>query len=186
MLAPLLLRRYAFHSLRLCTALGLGFVMGALAPAGLARADEVELSNLTDVNVPQWVTGEGDIVQDVFVCVYRQNSSGTARTYGIEATGDGPGFYLKSGTTTLAYSVNWYDGGTGSPGGGSGQPLVNNVVLTAQTNARNNQDLPVNSADCNGGGSPTAMLRLSITATDMDAAPDGTYSGTLTLLLSLT
>lgn len=175
----------AIRSFRFTATLCIGLAAGLFA-ADATTADEVEISNLTDVNVPQWVTGDSDIVQSVFVCVYRQDTSGNNRNYGIEATGDGPGFYLKSGGTTLAYTVNWYDGGTGNPNGGSGQPMTNNVELLGQTNARINSDTPVNSADCSGGASPTAMLQLTISATAMDAVPDGTYSGTITLLLSLT
>jgi hypothetical protein len=186
MLAPFFFRMRAAGPTSRFLALFLAVCASPFATLSDAAADEVEISNLTDVNVPQWVTGDPDIVQDVFVCVYRANISGTARTYGIEATGDGPGFFIKSGGTTLAYTLSWYDGGTGSPGGGAGQPLVNNVVLSGQTNARNNADLPANSADCNGGASPTAMLRIGVTATNMDAAPDGMYSGTITLILSLT
>jgi hypothetical protein len=150
-----------------------------------ANADQVQISNLSDVTIPLWVTGDPDIIQDVFVCVYRENNSGTSRSYSIQATGDGPGFALKDGTQTLPYSITWNDGGESNPGGGTTATMVNNVALSNRSNARIDQDLPANSADCNGGSSPTARLRFTVSATDMDAAPDGAYSGTLTLLLSL-
>lgn len=157
----------------------------SLSISAAAQADQVQISNLSDVSIPLWVTGDPDIVQDVFVCIYRENDSGSSRTYGIQATGDGPGFALRDGAYTLPYSIQWNDGGESNPGGGTTANMVNNVPLSGRSNARNDQDLPNNSADCNGGSSPTARVRFTITATDMDAAPDGTYTGTLTLLLSL-
>ncbi len=169
--------------------LSLTFVM-ALALFALtatqAHADQVQISNLSDINIPLWVTGDPDIIQDVFVCVYRENTSGSSRSYGIQATGDGPGFALKAASYSIPFSVTWNDGGAGNPGGGSTSPMSNNVTLSNRNNARNNLDLPASSADCNGGSSPTARVRLTISAADMDAAPDGTYTGTITLLLSLT
>lgn len=156
----------------------------ALSPCA-ASADQVQISNLSDVSIPLWVTGDPDITQDVLVCVYRENSSGSSRSYGITATGDGPGFLLSDSGNHIPYHLTWNDGGESNPDGGTSAPMVNNVNLSSRNNARNNDDLPANSADCNGGSAPTARLRFTIHANDMDAAPDGTYTGTVTLLLSL-
>lgn len=169
---------------KFCSILLGSIVVGQLVFIQDAAADSVEISNLSDITVPVWITGDPDIIQDVFVCVYRQNTTGTVRTYGIKATGDGPGFFIKSGIKQLPYSVTWNDGGAGNPSGGTTSPLMNNVALSGLNNARNNLDLPANSNDCNAGASPTSRLRLTITSTDMDAATDGTYTGTITLLLS--
>lgn len=149
-----------------------------------ACADNVRISNISDVNIPIWVTGDGDIIQDVYVCVYRDST--TDRTYSITTTGDGPGYLLKSSSYTLAYSVTWNDGGAGNLDGGTSSPMVNNVPLTLRNNARIQTDVPTSSSDCNGGASPTARVRITITNTNMDAAYDGTYSGVLTLYLSPT
>ena len=145
-------------------------------------ADEVEISNLSNITIPLWVTGDPTVISDVFVCAYDKNN----RVYGITATGDGPGFLLKSGSHTVAYTVLWNDGGAANPGGGTTAPMVNNVKLTSRANARDKSDTPNNSADCNGGQSPTARLRITINQTAMDAAYDGTYTGTLTLIISPT
>ena len=151
-----------------------------------AEAQTVRISNLSNVTVPLWINGDPTITQDVFVCIYRQNVSGTLRTYGIRATGDGPGFLIKSGANTLAYTVTWNDGGAANPGGGTTAPMVNNVVLSARQAARIQSDTPINSTDCNAAASPTARLRIGITNTNLDAARDGTFTGVLTLLLSPT
>lgn len=152
---------------------------------GMAFADQVRISNLSDVSIPIWVTGDPDLVEDVFVCVYRENDSGSSRSYGIAATGDGPGFALKDGGNSIPFTLTWNDGGAGSPDGGTSSPLVDGVTLSNRNNARIDTDLPANSTDCNGGSAPTARIRLTISATAMDAAPDGTYTGTITLLLSV-
>lgn len=152
-----------------------------------ANAQQVRISNLSNITIPMWVNGDPAIVQDVFVCIYRQNGgSNTNRTYAIRATGNGPGFLIKTGANTIAYTVTWNDGGAANPGGGTTAPMVNNVRLTNRQNARIKQDIPTFSSDCNAGASPTARLRIQITAAAMDAARDGTFTGILTLLLSPT
>ena len=158
----------------------------ALLCASAASAQNVRISNLSDVSTPLWQTGDPDIVQDVYVCIYRENTSGSARTYSITATGDGPGYFIKSGGETLAYSVTWNDGGAANPDGGSSAPMTNNVALTLRNNARIETDTPTYSSDCNAGASPTGRVRVTITSLNLDAAHDGDYTGTLTLVLSPT
>ena len=157
--------------------------------AGNANAapGQVRISNLTNITVPLWITGDPTIIQGVFACVYRENNgNNNARTYAITATGDGPGFLLKSGANTLAYTVTWNDGGAANPGGGTTADMTNNVKLTNRQNARNQTDTPATNDSCNSGASPTARVRITITNTNMEAAPDGTFTGVLTLILSLT
>ena len=158
--------------------LSAAFLLGHLTPA---YADVlVRITYLSDVSVPSWVTGDPAIVQTVLVCVYHT----VASTYAIKAVGDGPGYVLKSGGSNLPYSVTWNDGGAANPAGGSTDPLTDNVKLSALSAARTQTDAPANSDDCNGGGSPTAQLTITISQADLDAAPDGTYSGVLTLYLT--
>lgn len=159
--------------------------MSVLVISTANAATNMRISNLSNITIPQWVTGDPAITQDVFVCIYRGNEGNNSRrTYKIRATGDGPGFLLKSGANTIAYTVTWNDGGVANPGGGTTATMSNNIVLENRQNARNQLDSPANSSDCNAGASPTARLRIGITAAVMDAARDGTFTGTLTLLLS--
>jgi hypothetical protein len=160
--------------------------MGGFLASAPANADTVRISNLSNITVPLWVTGDTSIIQDVFVCVYRANTTGNSTSYGITATGDGPGFLLKSGTNNVAYTVTWNDGGASNPGGGTTATMINNVKLTSRSNARNNKVTPINSSDCNAGASPTARLRITLSQTAMDAARDGVFTGVLTLVLSPT
>ncbi len=140
----------------------------------------VDISNLANQTSASWITGDPNITFTNLLCIY--NTAG--RTYGITATGGAGGFVLTSGANSIAYTVTWNDGGAGNPSGGTTAPMVNGVKLTARNNARISTDAPANSSTCNAGASPTAQVTIGISATNMDAARDGTFTGTLTLLLS--
>lgn len=155
------------------------------ASGDVAFSQEARISNLSDLALPLWVTGDPGITQDIFICAYASSQITNNRTYSITAIGDGPGFLLKSGINTIAYTLEWSDGGTGNPAGGETKPLLNNITLPARNNARNDRDLPRNSSDCNAGSNPTARLRISISQTAMDAARDGVFSGTLSIIMSV-
>ena len=149
------------------------------------QAQQVRISGLSDFTIGNWSMGDPNVYRYVDVCIYRQNNgTGTNRRYFITASGDGPGFQLKSGSYALAYTVQWFAGGTGNPGGGTARTLTSNVQFPNNFNtARLKTDVPANSSDCNGNSAPTARLALTINATALDAVPDGTYTGTLNLLV---
>jgi|GEM_PF-4631918 len=145
-------------------------------------ADAVRITNLSNVTVSTWIIGDPTVIRTVLVCIYHQD----LRTYGVTATGNGPGFFLNNAANQLAYSVTWNDGGVSNPGGGTTSPMTSGVKLTVRNNARITTDLPAASTNCNGGASPTAQLTITLTNTNLDAARDGTFTGILTLLLSIT
>jgi hypothetical protein len=151
-----------------------------------AAADRVRISNLSDMAGPSWIVGDGAVVMDVFVCIYRENTTGSNRTYGIRATSSPTSFRATNGAQTITYTVQWNDGGAANPGGGTTANMVHNVKLASRQNARINTDLPVNSTDCNGGASPTARVRVTFSTAAMEAARSGNYTSTLTLVLTLT
>jgi hypothetical protein len=184
MLVPSALQR--FRRIRqTCRFLAVFFLVSTgLIDVQVANAQLVRISNLTYVTVPYWISGDPDIVHDLFVCVYRQNTSTPNRRYAIRAIGDGPGLFLKSGFHRIAYTAFWNDGGLGNPAGGNSAPLLNDVKLLARDNARINTDLPSNSTDCQGYSRPTARLRIVISRTALDAAYDGLYTGILVLVLT--
>jgi hypothetical protein len=150
-----------------------------------AQAQQMRISGLSDFTIGNWRMGDPNVYRYIDICIYRQNNaSGTNRRYFITASGNGPGFNLKSGSYALPYSVQWFAGGTGNPGGGTARPLTSNVQYPNNFNtARLKTDVPTNSSDCNGNSAPTARLALTINATNLDAVPDGTYIGTLNLLV---
>jgi hypothetical protein len=158
----------------------MALVLSVIAVPVAVADDLVRITNLSDISVPNWITGDPAISQTMLVCIYHTS----AATYGIKAVGDGPGFFLKNGTATLAYNVTWNDGGAGNPAGGTTSTLVDNVKLSGVSGARIETDAPTSSDDCSGGSSPTAQLTIGISQVNLEAAPDGTYSGVLTLYLT--
>jgi hypothetical protein len=175
MLAPTFFRSFFNRKSLLCIAL---VQMSCFSDAYA----QVRVTNLFNQTVATWITGDPTIIRTNLVCIY--NTAG--RTYGITATGGPSGFLLSNGANTLAYTVLWNDGGAANPAGGTTAPMFNGIKLAARNNARIPTDTPTNSTDCNAGASPTAQLTITINSTAMDAARDGTFTGTLTLLLSAT
>lgn len=147
---------------------------------GNAQAENVRISNLSDIRIPSWITGDPDIIQDVLVCVYTEKND---RKYEILAIGDGSGFLLRSGPFSVPYTVTWNDGGAGNPELGSTAFMSNNISLTDRRNARIPKDAPRNSDDCVGGSRPTARARIKVPVVGLESAPDGTFTGALTFIL---
>lgn len=135
------------------------------------------ISNLVDLTVPSWSTGSGDITLTSDVCVYSTRPAGG---YTIRATGSGANgaFSLANGSNILPYNIVWNSGGVGALAN-SGTALVANATSAPL------QKAATDSASCQGKvPGPTARLIVRMMNTDLDAIVDGTYSGTLTLLVT--
>ena len=136
------------------------------------RADIVipELVQITDMDPMSlgFFDGINDLIGVDGVCVYRNEAAGD---YTIAGTGDGAGsaFEIASGGNVLPYQVE-YDDGSGF------------VALTAGGLPVNQTNADTTASDCGGG--TTASLRVTVLATDMLAAPNGSYAGTLTLTVA--
>lgn len=133
---------------------------------GAANAATIIVNQLDDVPMGTW-SGLGDMVQTMSHC-----SGPSSSRYRVTATGSGTGgaFTLSSGTSTLAYKVE-YAGRTGgftqlSPG----------IALTGL-----NGDTQ---AQCVGLSRQSERVRITILAATLAAAPAGSYSGTLTLTVA--
>ncbi len=137
----------------------------------------VRLTGMQDINYTGWVIGNGAITSSQDVCVYSTLALGSP--YAITVTGSG-GFNLVSGTNNLAYTITWDDSGPGSLGS-------HPINLTSGVKVQNLQNANFNlfHDDCSVEGM-NARLTFSITQAAMMAAPAGTYTGTLTILLSQT
>jgi len=143
----------------------------------VSKPARARISDLNDLTLTSWVNGDGDVVLKDDVCVYSSKAQGG---YTIKASGSGAdsGFTLANGTDVLPYSVTWNAGGVGNLAD-SGTQLVANVTSAKMTGASRD------SSSCNGANpGPTARVIVSMLETDMDAAVDGTYDGTLTLLVT--
>lgn len=132
------------------------------------------ISNLSDLSLPAWSIGDPAVTAHEDICVY----STLAGNYAVNVSSPG-GFFLLNGSYQLPYSLGWDDGGAGHLGSSS-TPLSNNVTLQSQTN------LNTLATDCSLGvpAGATARLNLTIMQADMTAARAGTYTGTITLIIS--
>lgn len=133
----------------------------------LSTKEQIRVTKLQDIFLSRHhVTG--DYIGGTGVCVYRN----FGRNYQITAKGGNSRgeFELSNGyTESLEYSV-YYNDGT------SPKKLSAGIPLTGQINADNESDR------CIAGDS--GYLHVSVPARQINAAPAGYYSGSLTLLVS--
>ena len=139
--------------------------------------DAVQGTNFSDMNLPSWNLGDPSVTASIDVCVYSVHLPASS-SYGVTVSSPG-GYYLKNGTQQIPYTLFWEDSGAGSLGSNGGTQLLNNTKLPNRNNANTLSIL------CALGLSgPTARLYLKITQSDMNAALAGTYTGTITIMLS--
>lgn len=143
----------------------------------VTKPARASITNLSDMTVTNWLTGGGDQVLTNDVCVYSTRPSGG---YTIRASGSGVGggFLLANGALTLPYSVVWNSGGVGALAN-TGTTLTPNITSSGLTKAS------TTSSTCNGSTpGPTARLVVTLLAANLEAAADGTYTGSLTLIVT--
>ena len=150
---------------------GLVALVVALAPAG-ASAEKVRISNLSDVDFGLISDPQAEARRSQSLCLY---ASGGNSAYSVSASGSGAGnaFVLNSGAHSLPYRVEWSD----NSGQSAGVPLSPAVPLTGQTSSARNQF-------CSAGPASSASLVVVLPAADLSQAREGSYSGTLTLLIA--
>ena len=140
-----------------------------------SAASSVRISGLSDVAFGTITNFAADSTQSQSLCLY--SKSPPANNYRVTASGSGAGgaFLLGSGSSTLAYELQWSD----SPGQSTGNQLLANQPLTAQhSTASTAVD------DCSKGPATTASLIVILRSAAVTAASSGTYTGTLTLLVA--
>mgnify|MGYP003334459343 FL=1 len=130
----------------------------------------VKITGFDDFEVADWKIGDGDVNESDAVCIYANSAAG----YNVTAASSGDGFNLRSSDNVhdLPYSLAWFDG-TSAISLSHGVATTNNFTNYSRT-----------SADCDGG--TNSELRLSILATDLQAAPgvDSAYIDTVTITIS--
>ncbi len=144
----------------------------------VTKSVQARISDISDMTLPNWSIGDGDVTLYSNVCVYSSTQS-----YKVTATGSGVAniFTLANGSDLIAYSVTWNSGGAGNIGN-TGTALLPNIQSTSFSNATNS------SSNCSGGGlaNDTARVVVTITQAAMEAAPssNSAYSGTLTMTVA--
>lgn len=137
-----------------------------------ASAQRVRITNIADVSFGLISNLQADSRQSQNLCVFSQ---GTGGAYSISASGSGAGssFALSSGSDSLAYEVEW----SPQSGQATGTSLAPGVPLTGQTSAATQQT-------CNSGPATSASLTIVLRASQLSQARQGSYSGSLTLLVA--
>lgn len=139
--------------------------------ASPAQAQRERISNLSDANFGI-ISAPVDQRRSQGLCVFL---NATGRTYSITAYGDGSAnaFSLSNGYAQLAYDVEW----AAVPNASSGTQLVPALPLSGQSSSASNQN-------CSSGPPSSASLTIVLRGTQLADALEGTYSGTLTLVVA--
>lgn len=148
--------------------------MGAmlLASGTLVSAQQVRITNLTDVNFGTINNLASDAINSQSVCVW---ANGSGSDYSITATGSGAGgaFSLGNGTWQMPYQVRW-----------NSQPGQSNGTLLSAGTPLNNQITTAQNQTCANGPPTTASLIVVLPSASLSSATAGSYSGTLTLIVA--
>lgn len=139
-----------------------------LAPCPLG-AQNLMISGLADVAFGTLPTPGADQTKAQSVCAYSGLLGGR---YSVSATGSGTGgaFTLANGTYEMPYEVQW----SASAGQTTGTALTSGTSITGRTGA----------LSCPTLAASNASLILLIRSAAIAEARAGSYSGTLTILLS--
>jgi len=136
------------------------------------RADKrpaVRVSGLNDIEFAASATTPAALADPV--CVF--SNPGQYLIQASSANADGTAFRLKdAGTNYIRYSVRWYDAATAGTA----------VDLTSGTTSAAISGADQTSTACGGGN--TARIEVSLDDATYTAAPAGSYSDTLTLLVT--
>jgi hypothetical protein len=133
---------------------------------GVAATQTVKITEMTDISLGTY-SGIGDLQNEDTICIYNLGNS----AYRVRASGTGPGGAYQMtgpGGATLPFEVEFRSGA------GSFVALTHNS-FTGFTGA----DTSSNSC----GGTPNATLRVIAREANLLSVVNGSYSGTLTILL---
>ena len=131
---------------------------------GLSTVNFGTIANFTDQTVSQ------------NVCAYSVQGGGTTRRpYSVRATGNGTGgaFTLASGARTLPYEVRWDDAANQT----TGTQLATGINVAGFATGNVTQR-------CSNLANENASLIVTITGTSLATATAGTYTGTLTIVIT--
>lgn len=143
--------------------------IGMAAATVPATAQVVQVGGLSDVAFGTIGAFGADLVRSQSICAF---SGALGGRYTVTASGSGAGgaFTLSNGASMLPYEVQWNT----SAGQSSGSNLSANVPLTGQTML----------LSCPVLQTTNTSLIVILRAADLRAATAGSYSGTLTVILS--
>lgn len=145
--------------------------VAALVPLAVAHSAEVQIAGLSDLNLGRW-NGTADLMGTVTHCV---RSTAPGARFAIAISGDGPagGFLLSGGAGAIPYRVAYNDG-RGWIDAAPGTPIASQ---RGYANA-------IQFNRCLSGASQRQSLRVQVLGSDLGAALSGSYSGTVSLLIT--
>ena len=135
----------------------------------------VQINGVSDLNLGSWSIGDPAVSSYIDVCI-AATLTVPLSDYAVTATGSN-GYNLVNGTNLIPYTLTWESSGAGNLGTSNGTALSNGVLLDNQPNA-----YVLSAPFCSTGNN--ARLHIKITQAAMVAAMAGTYTGTITLLIS--
>lgn len=149
----------------------LALLVVALPTPAAAQEKFVKIGNLTDYNFGTITNLSTDRSLASSFCVY---SAKTTPGYNVTASGSGAGgaFTMAGGGGTLAYEVQW----NMLPNMASGTTLRPNVTLGGLLTT-------AIQANCNNGPPTSASMIVILRTAALQAAPSGSFSGVLTIII---
>ena len=136
----------------------------------IAIPERVNISGLSDFNFGQY-TGSGDLQADADICIY---SNTPTAGYSIRFRGSGASHAMQvddGSGNTIAYTTN-FNPTIGIVGNAQAIPNTNYTHTGANTQA----------VDCSIGGN-SGNIQINMLEANLQAAPNGNYTGTLTILV---
>ena len=156
----------------------LGATTTGIVNLNVTKSTLAQISGLADISISSYIIGTGNQSQSSTACVYSSTANGS---YTVKADGSGAAhaFTIADGAShTVPYAVIWNSAGVGSLAD-SGTALTADVTSATFTNAA------TDSTTCSGATpGPTAQVNIHLLGSDLDAVPYGTYTGTLTILIT--
>lgn len=153
--------------------LGCAFgISSAATPAGGAWAQQVQIFSLSDAQFGTISSISAPQSLSQTLCIY----SPLLRGYSIKATGSSSGgpFTISNGSTPMPYTVQWAFSG--------GQTIGS--ALTSGVSLSGNPGLSLLCGGLFGLLASNASLIITLPANSLAAAQAGTYTGTLSLMVS--
>ena len=145
----------------------LGLTSTGTTDISIIKGDTAQITGLTDIVLAPWTINNPTPIGTSPACVY--TSTGTYQMTATSANGSGTTFRLTDGTNFINYTVQWNDGVGGLTPTSNGTPLAGLTGDAVSTNC---------------GGATPATVHVNITNGQMNAAPEGTYGDTLTVLIT--
>lgn len=149
-----------------------GMILVAMIAPAAVQAQSVAISNLADFGFGTIANVSVDTSLAKNICVY---SNTNPSRYSVRATGSGAAgaFTISNGATALAYEVQW----AASANQTSGMMLTSGSTLSGLASS-------AGGSSCALGFAPSASLIIVLRSAAVSTAQAGSYTGTLTLLIS--